>query len=654
MPIHGDESGFFWDEPPAIRNSTGGKRLDFNPNGAQRLNYEPPREYRSFIGRERIGFDIETFDPDLDSKGPGAHRADGKVVGFAVAYDVDDATYYPTEHTNTERCVRDPEKFYSQLREDAAAYEGEIVGANLQYDLDWLWKRHNIRFPNAKIRDVQTAEPLLDENRLQYGLDVLSRDYGVGQKEGITLLDIYGKDYIKRMHDVDPGNAATYAEMDTILPLRLIDKQKVDLEAQGLTDLFFMESRLTPLLLQMRQVGVPVNTDRASEAYDMTRAKAKDAAEKLREECGFSVDVWSGPSIQRAFDKRGLDYPRTAKGAASFRKEWLANHPDPMAQLIVEQRTYEKIGGTFLKSYIIEGSAENVDGRLHCMFNQLKSDSSGTVSGRFSSSNPNLQNIPARHPELGPLCRSIFIPEEGMLWGSADWSQIEYRFLVHYAASVKSIDASAAVKMYQEDPTTDFHEIAAQITGVPRKVAKNINFGVVYGMGGELMAAQLGLPLNEAEAILNEFHERFPFLRAIYNTASARARKNHYISTILHRRRRFNLWEAKGKIYTSREAAEEAGGFARVAFTHKALNALLQGSAADLMKLAMVQMYEDGLFNVLVPHLTVHDEMNVSAPDTKEGREAFKEMTHIMETALTLKIPVLADAKLASNWDQAK
>lgn len=252
-----------------------------------------------------------------------------------------------------------------------------------------------------------------------------------------------------------------------------------------------------------------------------------------------------------------------------------------------------------------------------------------------------------------------------MDWGSVDWSQIEYRMLVHFAVLLKAEGADIALQKYLNDKRTDFHKLAAEITNVPRKKAKNINFGVVYGMGVPTMAANLGCSISEADKILNEFHIEMPFLKSTFQTASNRASARGEIRTILGRKRRWTQYEFMGKIYQSLDDAEKVRmemidkketirGRPRRAFTHKALNALLQGSNADLMKKAMVEMYEAGLFEVLVPHLTVHDEMNASIPRTKEGKEAFGEMVNIMENSIKLLVPVLADATIGANWGEAK
>lgn len=625
-------------------------------------DYVPP-EYRSIEGRKRIALDIEGHDPQLNDLGPGAHREEGKVVGVAIGYSVDDASYYPTAHETGEN-VEDPDKFYQRLAHEAKDFEGEIVGANLQYDLDWLRARHGVVFNKAKFRDVQIAEPLLDENRMTYKLGALAKDHLGKTKTDEDLRRMYGGGYIENMHLVHPAHAAVYGAGDVSLPWEIMDKQLRLLEADGLTDLFHMESALTPLLLEMRHRGVRVDIPKADESYEALKSEQAEIEKRLNEMAQARVDIWSPDTIAVAFENLGLEYEKTATGKPSFRKDWLKACDHEIAKMIVQARENDKIAGTFIDSYIRQG---HVNGRLHCMFNQLKSDESGTVSGRFSSSNPNLQNIPARHPVLGPLMRSMFIPEEGMLWGSLDWSQIEYRLLVHYASQTKGIDADEAVRMYRTDAKTDFHTMASEITGVPRKQAKNVNFGVVYGMGVPKLANDLGVSIDEAKAIMAQFQENAPFMRGMLDRCSNAAAGRGFIRTIMGRKRRFETWEVKVTTPNGVDVqyvdtkdldafceTNNVRGTPRRAFTHKALNALLQGSAADLMKKAMVEMWDSGIFNVLVPHLTVHDEFNSSVPDTKEGHEAFNEMRHIMETTLPLDIPVLADGTIGKNWDEAK
>ena len=622
--------------------------------------YVPP-DYRSIKGLKRIGLDIEGLDPDLNDLGPGAHRENGKVVGVAIGYSSRDASYYPTAH-EVGKNVEDPDKFYARLAQEARDFEGEIVGANLQYDLDWLRARHGVVFPRAKFRDVQIAEPLLNENRLSYKLGILAKDHLGKRKTDEDLVKLYGSGYIENMHKVHPAHAAVYGAGDVTLPWEIMDKQLELLEADGLLELFHMESALTPLLLEMRYRGVRIDLGKAQESFDALKEEQGEVEKRINEMAGTHVDIWSPDTIALAFENIGVEYETTSTGRPSFRKDWLAACDHEIARLIVKARSNDKIAGTFIESYILKS---HVNGRLHCMFNQLKSDESGTVSGRFSSSSPNLQNIPARDPILGPLMRSMFIPEEGMLWGSLDWSQIEYRLLVHYASITKGIDASEAVRMYRQDAKTDFHTMASEITGVPRKQAKNINFGVVYGMGVAKLAHDLGVTIEEAKSIMAQFQENAPFMRGMLDRCSNAAANRGYIRTILGRKRRFDVWEVSVRgeetpQYIQEDALEEfvaannVQGRPRRAFTHKALNALLQGSAADLMKKAMVDAWEAGVYDVMIPHLTVHDELNQSVPDTKEGKEAFDHLRNIMEAALPLDIPILADGQLGANWDEAK
>jgi DNA polymerase I-like protein with 3'-5' exonuclease and polymerase domains len=620
-----------------------------------------------------IGLDIETKDPNLKTKGMGGRRGDGFIVGVDIARSETDAKYYPVAHKM--RNMENPEQFWNHLRHEAAQYEGEIIGARLQYDLDWLDAEQGVVFPKATIRDVQGAEALLDENAFTYNLERLANDYLGHGKESLGLKELYGDDYIKNMDLVDPGHAEDYANGDTIYAMQVYKKQLVGLEAQDLMRVWEVECGLHPVLVQMRQSGVRVNLQRARDAVDQCEVEEAAMEKRIAELTGGVIPIWSAQSIAIGFDRLGITYPRTAPsernpdGNPSFTKPWLEAHPSEFAKCLVNQRSYEKIRGTFLENYILGAAvpeAGDMIGRIFAEFNALRSDDRGAVSGRFSSSSPNLQNIPVRHDVLGPLLRSVFIPEEGMDWGCADWSQIEYRLLVHFASKMPGIDGSAfrALKMYQNDPTTDFHAMAAKLTGKPRKEAKSINFGVVYGMGLVTMAANLGLPVEQAKPILEGFHEEMPFLKQMLDKASTRAANRGYIKTILGRRRRFEGYETgwgdhRRYFQTLADAhaaiaAGEASGYPKRAGTHKTLNALLQGSNADFMKKAMVDIHRAGIFNVLVPHITVHDELNVSVPRTKEAKEAFGEMTELMVNAFELNVPVLVDANIGSDWNDAK
>lgn len=657
----GDESGLLWQKEVYVGRSASKETLR-GPKLPDPTNYIPP-DYRSIEGCSRIALDIETNDPKLESKGPGVYRGDGNILGVAIDYDDGDRRYYPLRHATGTNL--NEEEFLKSLRRDAKSFKGILVNANIQYDLDWLGSS-DVTFDDASFFDVQFAEPLLDENLLTYSLESIAQRHLGRGKETTTLEQNYGEDYIKHLRDIHPHYVGEYACGDVYLPLEIMNRQTKLLEQQGLTELCQIENGLIPLLLQMRSAGVPVDIDAAERARTKCDSEVIEISKRIRDIAGFEVEINSASSIAAAFDKLGMQYPVTAKGQPSFRRDWLENHTSKLANLITEQRRIEKVSGTFLRNYILEGSVNN---RIHCMFNPLRSDGGGTVSGRFSSAYPNLQNIPARDGVLGPMCRSIFVPEKEHDWGCIDWSQIEFRFLVHYAVAAKCKGADKAAQMYLQDRNTDFHAMAAAIvsqgkefTKAERDGAKTINFGVVYGLGKEGLANNLGVTIEEAEPILAEFHTKLPWLKQIYKMASDQASSKGFIKTIKNRRRRFNVWERGGydtkreyiqdNVYQSLELKDRRGW--RRAFTHKALNALLQGSAADLMKASMVKAYKAGVFKTLIPHLTVHDELDVSVPRTVEGKEAFNELIHIMENTMPLNVPVIASANTGTNWYDAK
>lgn len=661
----GDESGLLWTKEVYIGRSAA-KNVNATLKGNKLTppsNYKVP-EYKSILGHKRIALDIETFDPKLEEKGPGVYRGDGHIIGVAINYSDGDSRYYPVRHSVGDNL--DPNRFFALLKEEAEKFDGILINANLQYDLDWL-SVEGVEFTNCKFFDVQYAEPLLNADRMSYKLESLGQDY-LGEGKFTSVLEAqHGYDFIKHLKNIHPHFVGEYACGDVYLPPLIMDKQLPLLQEQGLQDLCDLEHRQIPLLLQMRRVGVRIDLPAAEHALEACNQEAYDIGNKIKDMIGFEVDIFAAESIARAFDKLGVVYPRTKKsGAPSFTKNWLKASLNPLAKLIMDRRSLDKTSGTFIRNYMINGHA---NGRIHCMFHPLRSEGGGTISGRYSSSNPNLQNIPARDGRLGPMCRSIFQPEEGQEWGRIDWSQIEYRFLIHYAVAAKCKGAIESAQRYLEDKGMDFHQLAAEIaypgqeiTKALRESAKTINFGVAYGLGVAGLAANLGVSMDEAKPILAAFHSKIPWLKEIYNKALNQASSVGYIKTILGRRQRFDLWEKGGweeeKSYLTQERyselAETDQRKYKRARTHKALNALLQGSAADLMKKSMVMAYEQGLFKILTPHITVHDELGVSVPKTVEGRQAFEQLIHVMENAMKLHVPILASAKTGANWNECK
>jgi DNA polymerase I-like protein with 3'-5' exonuclease and polymerase domains len=651
-----DAIGLFWEDRPVVKEKTKENPARSAPVRTippiPDTGWSPPESFPRLDSAEVVALDLETCDPDIREKGPGAFR-DGFIAGIAIGVPTGERWYFPIGHERGFNFER--ESVLAWARHELGRRGQPKIGANLLYDLEFL------AAAGVKVEgpfwDVQVAEPLLDENARYYNLDRLAQKY-LGEHKVDSLLyswlaQAFGGEPTRnqqagRIWRAPAELVGPYAQGDVDLPLRIFAQQRELLAQQSLMPLFDIESALIPMLLAMRIRGVPVDIPRAQTIYDALT----DRLQRAQDTHG-GIDVYSADDVAKYCDRRAIVYPRTAKGNPSFVQSWLDHHADPVIRAVNEERKARKARDTFVKGYLLDLHRH---GRIHCQFNQLKSDDYGTVSGRFSSSNPNLQNIPTRDEEIGPLIRSLFIPEEGEDWASLDWSQIEFRFLCHYG---RGRGADRAREQYASDPTIDFHRMVAEMTGVARRYAKNINFGLVYGMGEELMASQLGKTRAEVQPIFDEYHQRLPFVRHTYNEVSRVATNRGYIMTLLGRRRRFDLFAPR----SSREegalpydqAVEKWGQAVRRAFTHKALNALLQGSAADAMKKAMVDIWNSGVCDVLgAPLLTVHDELDWSKPRTAEADQAINEVKRIMESCVSLRVPVVADMKIGSDWSKCK
>lgn len=642
--------GLFWDD--VVVNNRTVVRI---PPPIPQTDWKMPDSFPDLSGHGKIAIDVETHDPDLKTKGPGTFRG-GYIAGVAVGTEAGFREYYPIAHQGGPN--QDKTKVLSWLGEQLKRPGQPKVGAHIIYDLEFL-AAAGVKV-TGPFYDIQNAEPLLDETQLSYSLEnIATRRIGEGKRDEVMakwLIQAYGAGNIKdNIWRAPPQVVGPYAISDVDLPLRIFATQEKELHEQGLASLFDMESRLVPMLLGMRQRGVRVDVAKAEQLQGVLLQRQKAAEEQIKRISGIEPDIWSAECLARIFDAVGVPYPRTGKtNAPSFRKEWLEQLRIPVAKAIVEARHMDKFRGTFVEGYILNG---HINGRIHCQFHQLRSDEGGTVSGRLSSSTPNMQNLPIRDPELGNLIRSIFIAEQDQQWIKLDWSQVEFRLAVHYAALLCLTGARQVVEQYRTDPTTDYHKVTAQLTGLTRSEAKSVNFGIIYGLGVDGLCAQLGVSREEGESILYQYHRKVPFAKSLYNAASNRAASRGEITTLLGRKRRFNMWDKGSNQYfhindiLEQDVALTRGW--RRSFTHKALNALLQGSAADIMKKAMVQIAESGVMDVLgAPHLTVHDELDGSLPPTQEAMEALAEMKHIMETCVALEIPLTVDQVIAASWGQ--
>lgn len=657
------KTGIFWDEKPGekVVNKTAIIMPDI-----PETNWQMPTSFPNLKHAKCLAIDTETYDPELLTHGPGWARGKGHIVGVSVAADGFKG-YYPIRHEVEPHINFPPDKVFAWLRDILSNENAPKIGANLMYDVGWL--REEGVDVKGKLIDVQYAEALLTEEG-KVGLEDIAQKYLGTGKESNLLYDWCARYYggspngtqRKHIHKSPARLVGHYAESDAVLPLQLAKHLYAALQQDKLVDLFDLECRLTPLLIDMRFAGVTVDIDKAEQAREKLLAMADETSKQIRNIVGFNVNVNASASLAKAFDKLDLPYPLTAPSASypdgqpSFTKFVLKSTKHNLARLIEDERKYRKTVSTFIDGYILNA---HVNGKVYGQFHPLRGKENGARSGRFASSNPNLQNLSSRDKLIAPLIRGLFKPDYGhKCWRSYDYSQIEYRFLVHYAVGEGSDEVR---KKYADDPHTDYHKMTQALvkekTGIAldRKPVKNINFGLAYGMGEPTLADTLGVKLHEAKRLFVAYHGGAPFVKATMDACMNIAAKTGEITTILGRKSRFEKWlpikRKKGKEYFPLpfEAALRKWGKIGRAYLHKALNRRLQGSAADMLKVAMVKCYEDGIFDETgVPRLTVHDENDFSDPGGKDN--AFKEMKHVMETCMDLKVPILVDSEVGPNW----
>jgi len=364
---------------------------------------------------------------------------------------------------------------------------------------------------------------------------------------------------------------------------------------------------------------------------------------QVKKETNIEPQIWAARSIAKVFDKLSLDYQRTEKTQSpSFTKNFLQEHKHPLVQKIAKAREINKAHTTFIDTII----KYEHKGRIHAEINQIRSDQGGTVTGRFSYNNPNLQQLPARNKDLGPLIRSLFLPEKKHTWGCFDYSQQEPRLVVHYASLFKYPSVNDVIDAYNNDTSTDFHQIVADMARIPRTQAKTINLGLFYGMGKNKLQAELGVTKEKAEELFNQYHARVPFVKQLMNATSNRAQDRGQIRTLLGRLCRFHLWEPNSfgmhKAMPHEEALKEHGPGIKRAYTYKALNKLIQGSAADMTKKSMVELYKEGI----IAHIQIHDELDLSV----ESPDHAQKIIEIMENAVNLEVPNKVDFECGKTW----
>jgi len=656
------------------------------PKFEAQKEWTTPSEFPDLRQHDEIAIDLETRDPDLKSRGSGSVIGNGEVVGIAVAV-AGSSWYFPIAHGNGPNMER---KKVLEWFKDTLACNATKIFHNAMYDVCWI-RQLGLKI-NGLIVDTMIAGSLVDENRYRFDLNSLGWTYcGHGKNEAALneAAKEWGVDPKAEMWKLPAIHVGTYAEKDASLTLELWQEMKKEIVAQDIQEVMNLETDLFPCLVDMKFLGVRVDVQKAHTLKKQLASEEEKLLLKIKKETGIEPQIWAARSIAKVFDKLNLEYERTEKTAApSFTKNFLSSHSHPLVQCIAKAREINKSHTTFIDTII----RHEHKGRIHADINQLRSDQGGTVTGRFSYSNPNLQQLPARNKEIGPMIRSLFLPEENTTWGCFDYSQQEPRLVVHYAASSQGLRNSKEVKNivdafhnFDEDAGKpfDFHQTVADMADISRTQAKTINLGLFYGMGKAKLQAELGVTKDEAETLFNKYHDHVPFVKNLMNNTSKDSAVSGYITTLLKRRCRFDKWELNeytpgvlSPPMTKAEAIEKSiikqfetekvrnkyklqmGEITleqiksnirpkvRRAYTYKALNKLIQGSAADMTKKAMLDLYKEGI----VPHIQIHDELDISVVDKKQAEQIIE----IMEKAVTLKVPNKVDYEHGNSWGEIK
>ena len=615
------------------------QKLIFKPQ----TEWLPPTEFPNLSKYDEIAIDLETKDPDLMKMGSGSVTKNGEVVGIAVAVE-GWCGYYPIAHEGGGNM-----DFRMVLNwiTDVLKTPSTKIFHNAMYDICWL--RSMGLTINGKIVDTMIAAGLCDENQMRYDLNSCSKKYTGLTKDESALYAAakeWGVDAKGEMYKLPAMYVGQYAEKDASITLQLWQVLKREIESQDIESIFNLETELFPCLVNMKFLGVRVDVEAAHQLKDKLSSEEKECLLKVKKETGVDTQIWAARSIAQVFEKLRLPFDRTEKtNSRSFTKNFLQNHPHPVVKHIARAREINKAHTTFIDT-IIKHSHK---GRIHAEINQLRGDNGGTVTGRFSYSNPNLQQIPARNKELGPMIRSLFIPEEGHTWGVFDYSQQEPRLVVHYSALQNLYGVDSVLDSYNEG-NADFHTIVADMAQIPRSQAKTINLGLFYGMGKNKLQAELGVSKEKSDELFKQYHEKVPFVKMLMDNVMQRAQSRGQIRTLLGRLCRFHLWEPNmfgmHKALPHDAALMEHGPGIRRAFTYKALNKLIQGSAADMTKKAMLELYKEGI----IPHIQVHDELDISVK-SKEHADKIKQ---IMESAVDLEVPNKVDYESGPNWGTIK
>lgn len=658
-------------------------------------NWRPPTSYPPFEQAIAIGTDFEVKEDDFE-RGPGWSRGKASICGGSIDLLFRDGSTYTEyrpirhevdRHLNLD--VGQTIRYWKDVLEKTPHIPK--FGANMLYDIGNATDE-NISV-TGDLYDCQYAEALLTQDDL-VGLEAVSSKYLKQHKQTNLLYEWCAKAYggeptasqRSNIYRTSPKLVGPYGEQDAHLPrLNLVHQHKL-LQQQGLWELFRMECELIPLWVRMRQNGCRVDLDQAERMKVTLTKEIRRCERAIYDLTGKWINVNAPTELAPAYDALGIKYPLTpATRKPSFTAPWFMDQTDPLSELILETRRYYKLRDTFIQSYILDS---HINGRIHGQFHPLRNEGSrgeqgGTTTGRLSSSTPDLQNIPSR-TKLGKEIMMMYLPDEGhVAWENGDYSQIEYRMFMHYAIGPQSDEFR---QKYIDDPSTDYHttvqQTLKQVTGmyIPRNAAevaagnfktgrltiKEFNFGLLFGLGLDLLCAMAHCDLAEGKIAREAYFKAMPFIKPSQKAFINEAKALGYITDILGRRFRFDLWEAVSewddelKQYSRTvalpfdRAIREYGQVQR-AGTHKAMAGRCQGSAASNLKKAMHKCLRDGVYDVIgYPKLSVHDSVGRSVIDDSPEQVAAGKYNHwVMENAVQIRVPIKYEIGRGENWGSA-
>ena len=648
-----------------------------------------------------IALDIETYDPNLHELGDGSIRKDGRILccgahgdGISKVFDFDN----PNDIQELRDILKDPsiDKIYHN---------------GIGYDLPWLYCGYDMVIKGVQ-HDTMTRAALIDEYQ-SLGLDDCCRKLGLRGKNKDETIEAWYEKWQAQMklaaksfkkYGISDNNEVIIAKENndfetwklspTEVEALITQSYKKDVWANALViwadpvgremmkkynlqdcvatfnlfkaqeklmeplhNVYEMECKLVPILLDMKKRGIRVDEKRMAELAAKVQEKADEQERKLIDMYGVTGEmISSGKKLGARLNEMGIHSPiKTATGAESWAEGALVRIHHPVIPMIQEYKNYDSILNKYLRGSL---SRTIINGRIHCTFLPMLRDKEsgmgggGTVTGRFSCKAPNLQQIPARNKghgqDFSQDMRSLFLPEEGKMIAALDYSQIEAVLLGHYAQGQQATWFREQLKA-----GADLHNIVMGMTGITyRPVVKTFNYGCIYGMGWktameknytlfEKLAAEEGLDIETfTKDVYYNYHKKFPVIKDTMEWCQNIAKAQGYIDTMGGRRQ-----------HKPKPAYDPATGKIND-FIYKMLNKLIQGTAADILKTALINAYEAGIYDVLDLHLLVHDEQVVSTPFTKEGCEATVELQQTMANVYKdqLLVPIKAECELGPNW----